>query len=35
VRIEKVVLKPVLTDEEANKLKGVLLSEKDYNTMIN
>ncbi len=35
MKIEKIVLKPVLTDEEANKLKGVLLSEKDYNTMIN
>lgn len=27
-------LKPTLTDEEVNKLKGALLSEKDYNTLI-
>lgn len=27
-------LKPTLTDEDVNKLKGALLSEKDYNTLI-
>ena len=34
-KIDIVKLKPVLSDVEANALKGVLLSEKDYNTLIN
>jgi len=32
--IEIIKLKPVLNDEKVNKLKGALLSEKDYNTLV-
>ena len=33
--MKKIVIKPRLTDKETDKLKGVLLSKKDYNTLIN
>ncbi|QDP51029.1 MAG: hypothetical protein Unbinned6004contig1002_15 [Prokaryotic dsDNA virus sp.] len=33
--MKKIVIKPRLTDKETDKLRGVLLSEKDYNTFIN
>ena len=33
--MKKIVIKPRLTDKETDKLRGVLLSEKDYNTLIN
>lgn len=33
--MKKIKIKPRLTDKETDKLRGVLLSEKDYNTFIN
>ena len=32
--IETIKLKPTLSDEDVSKLKGALLSEKDYNTLV-